>query len=52
MSIRMRIVWEVLEAAKSAGDATVIAACRAIINANRIGKRAPAEMAIVLAFVE
>jgi hypothetical protein len=36
---RMRITWAVLEAAKDAGDETVIAACRRIIAADRLGWR-------------
>lgn len=37
MSPKMRIVWEVLEAAKDAGDQMVIAACRKCIEADRLG---------------
>lgn len=37
MSPKMQIVWEVLEAAKDAGDAMVIAACRRCIEADRRG---------------
>jgi hypothetical protein len=33
----MQIVWDVLERAKDAGDETVIAACRRLIEADRIG---------------
>ena len=36
---RMRITWEVLKAAKDAGDEMVIAACRRIIVAHRLGWR-------------
>jgi hypothetical protein len=36
---RMRIAWAVLEAAKDAGDEMVIAACRRVIAADRIGWR-------------
>jgi hypothetical protein len=39
MNPRMSITWQVLEAAKDAGDEKVIAACRRIINADRIGWR-------------
>jgi len=39
MSIRMQIVWSVLEAAKYNSDQMVIAACRRCIVANRAGKR-------------
>jgi hypothetical protein len=35
----MRIAWAVLEAAKDAGDEMVIAACRRVIAADRIGWR-------------
>jgi hypothetical protein len=35
---RMAITWQVLEAAKDAGDELVIAACRRIITAHRIGR--------------
>jgi hypothetical protein len=37
MSPRMQITREVLERAKDCGDDHVIAACRRIINADRIG---------------
>lgn len=53
MSLRMQIVWQVLEAAKDAGDQAVIAACRRIITADRIGWRKhgnPADLRFVLAF--
>ncbi|MGE0256868.1 MAG: hypothetical protein AB7N54_19520 [Alphaproteobacteria bacterium] len=42
---RMTMVWQVLEAAKDAGDEKVIAACRRLITANRLGwmKHARAE---------
>ena len=36
---RMSITWDVLAAAKRAGDEVTIAACRRIIEANRIGWR-------------
>jgi hypothetical protein len=39
MTPRMSITWQVLEAAKDAGDEFVIAACRRIICADRIGWR-------------
>lgn len=48
---RMRIVWAVLDAAKDAGDEFVIAACRRLINADRIGWRKhhdPADYSLVL----
>ena len=50
---RMRITWAVLEAAKDAGDAMVIAACRRIIAADRIGWRKhgnPADLKLVYNF--
>lgn len=53
MTPMMRIVWEVLEAAKDAGDQHVIAACRRLIVANRLGwkkYRKPADVEIVFAF--
>lgn len=52
---RMRIIWDVLESAKDNGDAIVIAACRRLINADRIGWRKhadPADYRLVLAFAE
>ena len=39
MTPRMEITWTVLERAKDAGDAMVIAACRRIIAADRIDWR-------------
>lgn len=53
MAPRMQIVWEVLEAAKDAGDDFVLAACRRVIAADRIGWRKhgdKADLRIVLAF--
>lgn len=50
---RMTTTWEVLEAAKDAGDQMVIAACRRIITANRIGWRKhgdPADLRLVYEF--
>jgi hypothetical protein len=50
---RMHIVWQVLEAAKDAGDEMVIAACRRLINADRIGWRkhhVRADYQLILAF--
>lgn len=35
--IRNRIIWNVLEAAKDNNDANVIAACRRLIEASRLG---------------
>jgi hypothetical protein len=49
----MRITWAVLEAAKDAGDEMVIAACRRIIAADRIGWRKhgnPADLELVYRF--
>ena len=39
LSPRMRMVWQVLEAAKDAGNERVIAACRRCIVADRRGWR-------------
>ena len=53
MTPRMQITWDVLEAAKDAGDQMVISACRRIINADRIGWRKhgdPADFRLVMAF--
>ena len=53
MSPKMQIVWNVLEAAKDANDQTVIAACRRLIEANRMGWKKyhqPADYQMVLAF--
>jgi hypothetical protein len=49
----MRITWDVLEAAKDAGDETVIAACRRIIVADRLGWHKhgnPADLELVYSF--
>jgi hypothetical protein len=37
MNPRMQITWDVLEAAKDAGDDMAMAACRRIIVADRLG---------------
>jgi hypothetical protein len=53
--LRMRVVWDVLERAKDAGDEMVVAACRRIIEADRQGWKKhgnPADLRLVLAFVE
>lgn len=53
MTPRMQITWSVLEAAKDAGDDMVVAACRRIIIANRLGWRAHGnadDLRLVLAF--
>lgn len=50
---RMQIVWQVLEAAKDAGDAMVVAACRRMITADTIGWRkhgSAADLRIVYSF--
>ena len=50
---RMRITWALLEAAKDAGDEMVIAACRRIIAADRLGWRKhgnPADLKLVYSF--
>lgn len=47
MTPTMQIVWNVLEAAIDAGDQTVIAACRRLIVANRLGWRKHADAADV-----
>lgn len=51
----MQTTWDVLERAKDAGDETVIAACRRLIEANRLGMRKhgrPEDKRLVLAFAE
>lgn len=45
MTPRMHIIWDVLEAAKDNQDASVIAACRRLIEANRRGWRTHANQA-------
>lgn len=40
MTPRMQIVWDVLESAKDCQDEIVIAACRRVIVADRIGRTA------------
>lgn len=50
---RMTTVWAVLEAAKDANDAVVVAACRRLIVANRLGWKkhaAAADFLLVQAF--
>lgn len=42
---RMEMVWSVLDGAKDAGDQVVIAACRRLIEANRLGWRKYAQAA-------
>ena len=55
MNPRTQITWNVLEAAKDAGDALMIATCRRVLNADRLGWRKhgnAADYAMVLAFAE
>jgi hypothetical protein len=55
MAPRMQIVWQVLEAAKDAGDDMVVETCRRIIRANLIGWRKhgnPADLRFVLEFAD
>ena len=55
MSPKMQIVWQVLEAAKDAGDEMIIAACRRLIAANRRGwskHHAPADYALIRSFLQ
>ena len=50
---RIQITWAVLEAAKDVGDEMVIAACRRIIAAHRLGWRKhgnPADLELVYGF--
>ena len=54
-SPRMQITWQVLEAAKDAEDDMVIAACRRVIVADRLGWRRhgnPADLRLIYAFAE
>jgi hypothetical protein len=53
MPPRIRITWQVLEAAQDVGDEMVIAACRRIIAADRVGWRKhghPADLRLVYSF--
>jgi hypothetical protein len=55
MTPRMHITWEVLEAAKDAGDEMVVAACGRIIVAERVGWRRhgnPADLRLVYSFAD
>ncbi len=55
MAPKMQIVWQVLEAAKDAGDEMVIAACRRLIVANRRGwskHHAAADYALIRSFLQ
>jgi len=52
---RMTITWEVLEAAKDAGDEMMIATCRRVIVANRLGwrkHRTPGDLTRIYAFAD
>ena len=52
---RTRIIWQVLEGARDAGDGLVIAACRRLIVADRRGWKGhadPADIEIVWAFAD
>ncbi|OCC05136.1 hypothetical protein BA190_09475 [Labrys sp. WJW] len=52
---RMRIVWQVLEAAKDAGETVVLAACRRLVEADRRGWKRhanPADYQLVLSFLD
>lgn len=54
-SPRMQITWQVLECAKDVDDEMVIAACRRIITADRIGWRKHGnadDYRLVLAFAD
>lgn len=53
MPPRMQIVWKVLEGAKDVGNEKVIAACRRIIEADRIGWKKhgnPEDLRLVMSF--
>lgn len=55
MTPRLRIIWRVLERAKDCNDETVIAACRRLLRADRLGWRKHAQAhdkALVFAFNE
>lgn len=55
MSPRMQITWDILERAKDCDDEIVIAACRRIIMAERIGWRKHgrrADLELVYAFAQ
>jgi hypothetical protein len=50
---RKAITWQVLESAKDVGDEIVIAACRRVIAADRIGWRThgdPDDLRLILEF--
>jgi hypothetical protein len=53
--LRMHLIWEVLEGAKDAGDAEVLAAARRLVRANMLGWRKhaqPADYELVKSFAE
>lgn len=50
MTLRMQIVFDVLDSAKANNDATVVQACRVLINANRVGRWNTAAWTVVKAF--
>jgi hypothetical protein len=50
MTLRMQVVWQVLEAAKDVGDLDVINACRRIISGD--GRRTKGDLRLVLSFAE
>jgi hypothetical protein len=53
--LRLQLTLDVLERDKDCGDATVIAACRRVIQADRLGWRRhgnPHDLRLVLAFAE
>jgi hypothetical protein len=53
MTFRMQVVWGVLARAKDCKDEMVVAACRRLIRADRLGwrqHRDPADWALVQSF--
>ena len=53
MTLRMNVVWEVLDMAKDVRDFHIWGACRRLIIADRLGWRKyhdPADMALILDF--
>jgi hypothetical protein len=51
----MQIVWNVLEAAKDNNDQAIIAACRRLIEADRLGWKKhhdPADYRLILEFAQ
>jgi hypothetical protein len=52
--LRTSLIWQILEEAKANGDAMVIAACRRLITADRLGwtkHRDPQDWALVKSFI-